>query len=102
VSGQPHLAQLERVEHSAELVLVPPAVEGTRLDAVRAAIAEPIHRHYTAGRQQWSKPIINTRVVRESMQCYQGRLCPREIPHVKKAPGGPAFSRPPASELSLT
>ena len=20
------------------------------------------------------------------MHCYQGRLCPREIPHVKKAP----------------
>ena len=84
---QPHLAQLERAEHSAELVRVPPAVEGTRLDAVRAAIAEPIHRHYTAGRQQRSKPIINTRVVGESMQCYQGGLCPREIPDVKPATG---------------
>ena len=93
VSGQPTWPSSSESSTARSFVLVPPAVEGTRPDAVRPAIAEQIHCHYTAGRQQRSKPIINTRVVRESMQCYQGRLCPREIPHVKKATGRGHHSR---------
>ena len=67
MTGQPHPAKLKGVEHGAQFTLVLRVVEGTRFNTVRAPIAEPIHPHHLAWRQQRSKPLINTRVVRETM-----------------------------------